>query len=48
MNESHLAYLSLGSNIEPEVNLPKAVTLLVCSGVSALVRTVMRVYTTCA
>ncbi|HQV95893.1 MAG TPA: 2-amino-4-hydroxy-6-hydroxymethyldihydropteridine diphosphokinase [Anaerolineales bacterium] len=32
MNESHLAYLSLGSNIEPEVNLPKAVTLLSQSG----------------
>ncbi|MEW6083867.1 MAG: 2-amino-4-hydroxy-6-hydroxymethyldihydropteridine diphosphokinase [Chloroflexota bacterium] len=28
MNESHLAYLSLGSNIAPEVNLPKAVQLL--------------------
>ncbi|MBV6400444.1 MAG: 2-amino-4-hydroxy-6-hydroxymethyldihydropteridine pyrophosphokinase [Anaerolineales bacterium] len=28
MNELHLAYLSLGSNIEPEVNLPKAVKLL--------------------
>ena len=28
MSEFHLAYLSLGSNIEPEVNLPKAVTLL--------------------
>jgi 2-amino-4-hydroxy-6-hydroxymethyldihydropteridine diphosphokinase len=32
MNELHLAYLSLGSNIEPEVNLPKAVTLLSQSG----------------
>ena len=28
MSEFHLAYLSLGSNIEPEVNLPKAVQLL--------------------
>jgi len=28
MGEYHLAYLSLGSNIEPEVNLPKAVQLL--------------------
>ena len=28
MSEFHLAYLSLGSNIEPEVNLPKAVKLL--------------------
>lgn len=28
MNELHLAYLSLGSNIEPEINLKKAVTLL--------------------
>ncbi|HNQ94859.1 MAG TPA: 2-amino-4-hydroxy-6-hydroxymethyldihydropteridine diphosphokinase [Anaerolineales bacterium] len=28
MSELHLAYLSLGSNIEPEVNLPKAVKLL--------------------
>jgi len=28
MNKLHLAYLSLGSNIEPEVNLPKAVKLL--------------------
>ena len=28
MSDFHLAYLSLGSNIEPEVNLPKAVTLL--------------------
>lgn len=32
MSEFHLAYLSLGSNIEPEVNLPKAVTLLSQSG----------------
>ena len=28
MNNSHLVYLSLGSNIEPEVNLVKAVQLL--------------------
>ena len=28
MSELHLAYLSLGSNIGPEVNLPKAVKLL--------------------
>src|SRR5258707_8920278 len=28
MNESHLAYLNLGSNIQPETNLPKAVKLL--------------------
>lgn len=28
MNESHLAYLNLGSNIQPEVNLPQAVKLL--------------------
>jgi 2-amino-4-hydroxy-6-hydroxymethyldihydropteridine diphosphokinase len=28
MNESHQAYLSLGSNIEPEVNLVKAIRML--------------------
>ncbi len=28
MNESHLAYLNLGSNVQPETNLPKAVKLL--------------------
>lgn len=28
MSEFHLAYFSLGSNIEPEVNLPTAVKLL--------------------
>ncbi len=28
MNEAHRAYLSLGSNIEPEVNLVKAIQLL--------------------
>lgn len=28
MNESHLAYLNLGSNIQPEVNLVRAVGLL--------------------
>lgn len=28
MNESHLAYLNLGSNIQPEVKLPRAVGLL--------------------
>src|SRR5258705_4198494 len=28
MNEKHLAYLNLGSNIEPEINLVKAVTRL--------------------
>ena len=28
MNESHQAYLSLGSNIEPEANLVKAIELL--------------------
>jgi len=28
MSESHLAYLNLGSNIEPEINLVKAVKLL--------------------
>ena len=28
MNESHLAYLNLGSNIQPETNLLKAVDLL--------------------
>lgn len=28
MNESHLAYLNLGSNIQPEINLVKAMDLL--------------------
>lgn len=28
MNELHLAYLSLGSNIQPEINLVKAIQLL--------------------
>ena len=28
MSESHVAYLNLGSNIQPETNLPKAVQLL--------------------
>jgi 2-amino-4-hydroxy-6-hydroxymethyldihydropteridine diphosphokinase len=28
MSKSHLAYLSLGSNIEPEINLAKAIQLL--------------------
>ena len=28
MNEAHLAYLSLGSNIKPEINLIKALQLL--------------------
>ncbi|HLA08587.1 MAG TPA: 2-amino-4-hydroxy-6-hydroxymethyldihydropteridine diphosphokinase [Anaerolineales bacterium] len=28
MSEVHLAYLNLGSNIQPETNLPKAVELL--------------------
>lgn len=28
MRDSHLAYLNLGSNIQPEVNLPKALKLL--------------------
>ena len=28
MSEPHLAYLNLGSNIQPEANLPKAVELL--------------------
>ena len=28
MNNLHRVYLSLGSNIDPEINLPKAVTLL--------------------
>lgn len=32
MSEFHLAYLSLGSNIEPEANLPKAVNLLSTHG----------------
>ncbi|HUG34731.1 MAG TPA: 2-amino-4-hydroxy-6-hydroxymethyldihydropteridine diphosphokinase [Anaerolineales bacterium] len=32
MSEVHLAYLSLGSNIEPEVSLPKAVQLLAKHG----------------
>ena len=32
MNESHLAYLNLGSNIQPETNLPKAVELLLQFG----------------
>jgi 2-amino-4-hydroxy-6-hydroxymethyldihydropteridine diphosphokinase len=32
MSESHLAYLSLGSNIEPEANLPEAVQLLSAHG----------------
>ncbi|MCC6499339.1 MAG: 2-amino-4-hydroxy-6-hydroxymethyldihydropteridine diphosphokinase [Anaerolineales bacterium] len=32
MNELHLAYLSLGSNIEPESNLPKAARLLAQHG----------------
>lgn len=32
MNESHLAYLNLGSNIEPAINLVRAVKLLYESG----------------
>lgn len=32
MSDSHLAYLSLGSNIQPEVNLVKAVKLLKRNG----------------
>lgn len=32
MNDVHLAYLSLGSNIEPESNLPKAARLLAQHG----------------
>ena len=28
MNETHLAYLNLGSNIQPETNLPNALKLL--------------------
>jgi 2-amino-4-hydroxy-6-hydroxymethyldihydropteridine diphosphokinase len=28
MSEFHLAYLNLGSNIQPEINLPKALKLL--------------------
>ena len=28
MNESHVAYLSLGSNIQPEINLVRAIQLL--------------------
>ncbi len=32
MNEVHLAYLNLGSNIEPESNLPKATRLLAQQG----------------
>ena len=28
MNESHLAYLNLGSNIQPEINLVRAIKLL--------------------
>src|SRR5262249_27642859 len=32
MIESHLAYLNLGSNIQPETNLPKAVKLLAQHG----------------
>ena len=32
MNESHLAYLNLGSNIQPETNLLKAVQLLLKYG----------------
>jgi len=32
MNEFHLAYLNLGSNIQPETNLPKAVELLSAFG----------------
>jgi 2-amino-4-hydroxy-6-hydroxymethyldihydropteridine diphosphokinase len=28
MSKSHLAYLNLGSNIQPETNLPKALNLL--------------------
>ncbi len=28
MSKSHLAYLNLGSNIQPEINLPKALNLL--------------------
>ena len=32
MNESHLAYLNLGSNIQPETNLLKAVELLSAYG----------------
>ena len=32
MNDFHLAYLNLGSNIQPETNLPKAVELLSAFG----------------
>lgn len=32
MSETHLAYLSLGSNIDPEVNLVKAVRMLEACG----------------
>jgi 2-amino-4-hydroxy-6-hydroxymethyldihydropteridine diphosphokinase len=32
MNESHMAYLSLGSNIEPEINLVKAIHMLAEQG----------------
>ena len=32
MSNTHLAYLNLGSNIQPELNLPRAIELLVQRG----------------